>query len=330
MKKIILGLGILAISSSAFAIGGSMTGSASTDIDMPGGLSGSVGVSSEKNDHVVCPMDAKKCPDGSFVGRVAPNCEFKACPKVKVEHKNETKVKAKTKTEVKAKATVTTGTATVKGESSEEMKIKSVGIGTIDEDEEHSIDTETGGNIMGISIDGVAPVSVDVNGNVDNSENNLMVSFSSDSNGKIKTTGKGNFDFKSGVKVNNNLVKVTTNIDGGDEIKISGKKHSVVVNLGSTEDVKIESGLIKIGSTEMSINIDSAIEKAVASSDADVVVSSEIKSDDDKKAYLEVKTQKKMKFLGLFDFNLDTEVKIDIKTGKVVEVDKPWYSFLVF
>jgi len=29
---------------------------------------------------VFCTQDAKQCPDGSFVGRVAPNCEFEACP----------------------------------------------------------------------------------------------------------------------------------------------------------------------------------------------------------------------------------------------------------
>ncbi|MEK7639282.1 MAG: hypothetical protein AAB388_03935 [Patescibacteria group bacterium] len=31
-------------------------------------------------DPVACTMDAKVCPDGSYVGRVAPNCEFAACP----------------------------------------------------------------------------------------------------------------------------------------------------------------------------------------------------------------------------------------------------------
>ncbi len=31
---------------------------------------------------VACPMEAKQCPDGSYVGRVGPNCEFAACPKV--------------------------------------------------------------------------------------------------------------------------------------------------------------------------------------------------------------------------------------------------------
>lgn len=32
------------------------------------------------DDAVYCTMDAKLCPDGSSVGRVAPRCEFAACP----------------------------------------------------------------------------------------------------------------------------------------------------------------------------------------------------------------------------------------------------------
>lgn len=31
---------------------------------------------------ISCTMDAKVCPDGSAVGRVAPNCEFEKCPTV--------------------------------------------------------------------------------------------------------------------------------------------------------------------------------------------------------------------------------------------------------
>jgi len=31
---------------------------------------------------VFCTMDAKMCPDGSYVGRTGPNCEFASCPKV--------------------------------------------------------------------------------------------------------------------------------------------------------------------------------------------------------------------------------------------------------
>ncbi len=32
------------------------------------------------NNFVACTMDAKMCPDGSYVGRVAPSCEFASCP----------------------------------------------------------------------------------------------------------------------------------------------------------------------------------------------------------------------------------------------------------
>lgn len=31
-------------------------------------------------EQVFCTMEAKECPDGSFVGRVGPNCEFAPCP----------------------------------------------------------------------------------------------------------------------------------------------------------------------------------------------------------------------------------------------------------
>lgn len=29
---------------------------------------------------VACTMEAKLCPDGSYVGRTGPNCEFSPCP----------------------------------------------------------------------------------------------------------------------------------------------------------------------------------------------------------------------------------------------------------
>lgn len=34
----------------------------------------------------ICTMEAKQCPDGSYVGRQGPNCEFAPCPSgIKVE-----------------------------------------------------------------------------------------------------------------------------------------------------------------------------------------------------------------------------------------------------
>jgi len=34
----------------------------------------------EEDEPVFCTADAKLCPDGSYVGRVGPNCEFAQCP----------------------------------------------------------------------------------------------------------------------------------------------------------------------------------------------------------------------------------------------------------
>jgi hypothetical protein len=33
-----------------------------------------------KQTRIACTMDAKLCPDGSYVGRTGPNCEFAVCP----------------------------------------------------------------------------------------------------------------------------------------------------------------------------------------------------------------------------------------------------------
>jgi hypothetical protein len=34
----------------------------------------------DDGEQVFCTADAMMCPDGSYVGREGPNCEFKACP----------------------------------------------------------------------------------------------------------------------------------------------------------------------------------------------------------------------------------------------------------
>jgi len=34
----------------------------------------------QKEEPVFCTQDAKLCPDGSYVGRTGPNCEFTVCP----------------------------------------------------------------------------------------------------------------------------------------------------------------------------------------------------------------------------------------------------------
>ncbi|MCX8016201.1 MAG: hypothetical protein N2692_02815 [Patescibacteria group bacterium] len=37
----------------------------------------------QKEKSLVCPQDTKLCPDGSYVSRTGPNCEFASCPEIK-------------------------------------------------------------------------------------------------------------------------------------------------------------------------------------------------------------------------------------------------------
>jgi hypothetical protein len=52
-------------------------------------------------EQIVCTMDAKMCPDGSYVSRSGPKCEFDACPTASVTDSWETKVDAASKVEFK-------------------------------------------------------------------------------------------------------------------------------------------------------------------------------------------------------------------------------------
>jgi hypothetical protein len=45
-----------------------------------GGGNSSGGINPAPPEPVFCTMDAKQCPDGSYVGRVAPSCAFAPCP----------------------------------------------------------------------------------------------------------------------------------------------------------------------------------------------------------------------------------------------------------
>jgi len=44
-----------------------------------------------KDELIACTMDVKMCPDGSYVGRIAPDCEFAPCPE-----ENKEKISCKT------------------------------------------------------------------------------------------------------------------------------------------------------------------------------------------------------------------------------------------
>jgi hypothetical protein len=50
----------------------------------------SVSINNSGENGTVCTMDAKMCPDGSYVGRIGPNCKFAPCPRENNESENDT------------------------------------------------------------------------------------------------------------------------------------------------------------------------------------------------------------------------------------------------
>ncbi|MCK9360821.1 hypothetical protein M0Q28_01160 [Patescibacteria group bacterium] len=67
-------LGLTVIVLGAYVLfGGTMRGPSYVERPMPVEPDGGPG-------GVVCTMEAKQCPDGSYVGRTGPRCEFAPCP----------------------------------------------------------------------------------------------------------------------------------------------------------------------------------------------------------------------------------------------------------
>ena len=51
-----------------------------TVIVLGGILASKIAVRKVEKEPVYCTQDLKQCPDGSYIGRIPPNCEFAACP----------------------------------------------------------------------------------------------------------------------------------------------------------------------------------------------------------------------------------------------------------
>ncbi len=99
---------------------------------------------------------------------------------------------------------------------------------------------------------------------------------------------------------------------------------------GNKETIRAES-VMKIAQqvklkTEV---VDSYLQSALVRSGADAVIDASVNTVDGKQV-LTVKTKRHAKLLGMFGFDLEMDVEVDVKTGEVVNVHRPWYSFLMF
>ena len=78
-SKILIGF-VLISTLVAFLIGGIMLGGNQTINDESNKTTTPSPTLKPENDQAVCTQEAKLCPDGSYVGRNGPNCEFDTCP----------------------------------------------------------------------------------------------------------------------------------------------------------------------------------------------------------------------------------------------------------
>lgn len=55
----------------------------------------------------------------------------------------------------------------------------------------------------------------------------------------------------------------------------------------------------------------------------------EVSSGNNSSLAYEVKARKHVKFLGLFDTDMDVQAQVNAETGEIINVEKPWWAFLV-
>ncbi len=177
----------------------------------------------------------------------------------------------------------------------------------------------------------------------------------------IKENKKNNSDNLSvGVKVNPpTLIKApNTNIDlkvidedGENSIKLKAdndvkkqnnnngdKQWGGEYGIFGDKNVKIQSGIkikkngakLVIDGEETGVSLDDVKLSARTATSTKEIVKTDIKKDDDGKVKFFVKTKNTGKLFGLFNIDFEAVVKVDSKTGDVLDVDEPWYSFLIF
>jgi hypothetical protein len=139
---------------------------------------------------------------------------------------------------------------------------------------------------------------------------------------KITVKAGNGVNLKNGFKLKKGEIKIDANNDGEEEISFFGNKNQIKIKAENGEKISIKNGLLKIDNIEIKIDPDTTVEKARKAANADLVLSAEIKKDGDDVEYI-VKTQKKKKFLGMFDFNMESEVKVDVESGAIIEVNEP-------
>ncbi len=324
MKKImILMLGILISAGSAFAMGVNGTGSATTEEkggdDLMGDFNNLVKEVKEK-DSCVCTMEyAPVCGklENGKEKTFSNKCQA-GCAKAKVLYRGSCDKKESSEKGIKKNITAT---KTISLKTPKNIKTKKI---------EAGFNTGITGGISGIN-NKVPKPKLEAGAELKTENNWMKVDEQFEFNPKTKEWRDKVGICHTCTPENGFTKDGKIMIDGKVEAEISGKNDDAI--FGDPHITEKDSGRWKFSlkngedSDKLTIKVKEKVLKAAGAEK--IIGKVEVKTEDDKKVAL-VKTEKKKKFLGLFDFNMEAEVKINVETGEVIEVDEPWYSFLLF
>ncbi len=116
-------------------------------------------------------------------------------------------------------------------------------------------------------------------------------------------------------------VTVTQNSGGGAEINSGGIVATTKEKIGSDGNTLVLSGM------QINVTPSSAAEKAMQATGAQTLGAVSIQGSE-KPVYI-VETRIEGRIFGLIPIELDAKTKIDAQTAEVIEIEKPWWSFLV-
>lgn len=104
----------------------------------------------------------------------------------------------------------------------------------------------------------------------------------------------------------------------------------IEVKSNTSTDIKLSNGkksIIKIMPSTASETAIARIRLNVCSEENNCTIEiKEVSSKDEVHAAYEVKAQKEYKIFGLFRSKADVKVYVDVETGTVVKVNKPWWT----
>jgi len=143
------------------------------------------------------------------------------------------------------------------------------------------------------------------------------------------------------ISINGKIVQIQKQIgDDGKKTKIKSDGISAETELEVIQE-EDDSGKLKVNlsngkNVEIKIMPDKASEKAIAAlklhvcseeNDCEIELK-EVGSGDEAKAVYEIKAQKQVKLLWLFNKKMQVSTEIDADNGDVISTKKPWWGFL--